>query len=476
MTSTSPSSPRKVLWNWRGIRDFFLAVMLLGVALIIALSSQRATQQGDTLAGAILALVSLFLATVAGVIFIPRLARRVDLSRWRLPWSFRITRAGGVHLLIVFILSSAAINTGNNLLFLILATLLACIIISGLVARSSLRAVSVSMQVPENVFEGERVTIKVSLHNQKALFPSFSITVEDTAAKPNRQPSTLPRAAFWKRWRRTTGEESMSKAVLRHPAYFPFVPAGETRTELVFQSFPKRGRYRLEGYQLSTRFPFGLFQRGQRFKAEGEVVVYPSLKEISAIFHLLPFMPGVLEGQQVGKGESLYSIRRYQEGESARIVDWKATAKTGEVMAREYAREEENRFCLILDTHFYGPARPELSDRFEKAVAFAASLAAHFSREGAELEFLTPLEYQPRGTGMQQLYRILRMLALAEYETVPRGSDFDLIRALSANLDQERLRDILSNKTFKVIITASPRGSLPSMIWRSSHVVYFDEL
>jgi uncharacterized protein (DUF58 family) len=450
--------------------------MLLGAALVIALSAQRATQRGDTLAGAILALASLFLATVAGVISIPRLARNIDLSRWHLPWSFRITRAGGIHLLIIFILSSAAINTGNNLLFLILATMLACIIVSGLVARSSLRSVSISMQVPENVFEGERVTIKVSLHNQKVLIPSFSITVEDTAAESQRSSSTLSRMTFWKRRRRASIEGTRSKAVLQHPAYFPFVPPRETRTELVFQSFPRRGRYRLEGYQLSTRFPFGMFQRGERFKADGEVVVYPSLREISAIFHLLPFMPGALEGQQVGKGESLYSIRRYQEGESARIVDWKATAKTGEVMAREYAREEENRFCLILDTRFYEPERPEFSDKFEKAVTFAASLAAHFSREGAELEFLTPMEYQPRGSGIQQLYRILKMLALAEYETVPRESDFDLIRTLSTNLDQERLKDILSNKTFKVIITASPRGSLPSMIWRSSHVIYFDEL
>src|SRR5206468_703728 len=81
-----------------------------------------------------------------------------------------------------------------------------------------------------------------------------------------------------------------------------------------------------------------------------------SVREVSSYFHLLPFLPGRMESARLGHGESLYAIRTYQEGESARIVDWKASAKTGQLMARDYAREEESRFCLILDTLVHSAA------------------------------------------------------------------------------------------------------------------------
>ena len=144
--------------------------------------------------------------------------------------------------------------------------------------------------------------------------------------------------------------------MFRQAAYFPMLRAGETRSELAFQSFPAPRLYHLRGFWISTRFPFGLFRRGEFIGAKGEILVYPLLQEISSFFHLLPFLPGHLEGSHVGHGENLFSIRKYQESESARIIDWKATAKTGELMAREYAREEENRICLILDTRIHNPA------------------------------------------------------------------------------------------------------------------------
>ena len=71
-----------------------------------------------------------------------------------------------------------------------------------------------------------------------------------------------------------------------------------------------------------------------------------------------------MEGLQVGQGENLFSIRKYQEAESARIIDWKATAKTGQLMAREYARDEESKFCLILDTRIPASSACRIRRRF----------------------------------------------------------------------------------------------------------------
>ncbi len=468
-TLKSRFSLRKRAWSAQALREFTTALILLGIALFFALSAESAAHRGERGVSIVLSVLALLLALITAVTIVPRIARRTHFSRWLLPFSFSITREGGIYLLAVFLLSLAAINTGNNLLFLILATLLSAILISGIVARTSLRSVFVSLQVPENVFEGERISIKVSLKNTKRVFPSFSISVEDVdAVRPHR------------RWLHRIQIEDAKRrgnfSVLQHSAYFPIIPAGETRTELVFQSFPRRGPYRLEGFKLSTRFPFGFFRRGERVRASGEVLVYPSIQEVSSYFHLLPFLPGRLEGRNLGQGESLYSIRKYQEGESARRVDWKATAKTGKLMAREYAREEESKFCLILDTLIHPEAGPDYEEQFEKAVSLAASLAAHFSEEGAELELLTPSEYVPRGIGTAQLYRILRSLAVVRCAPPTTYASADLREELSGIVEKQTLQEILSDKVFKIIVTSKPRGSFPSAIWRSSHVIYHDEL
>ncbi len=411
------------------------------------------------------------------------------MSRWRSPFSFGITRSGGFYILSVFLVALAAVKTGNNLLYLILAVLLSAILAAGIFARLSLRSIFVSLQVPQNVFVEEDVPIKISLRNRKAWLTSFSILVEDLALLRARG-----RAGWIGRLRhRISGTPSRlleEKPVLQHAAYFPAIPPGEARAELISQSFARRGLYHLEGLRLSTQFPFGFFSRGERISVSGDVLVYPPIREISSDLHLLPFLPGKLEGKRPGQGESLYAIRNYHEGESARLIHWKATAKTGKLMAREYAREEESEFCLVLDTVMPAHRQDDL-DRFEKAVSLAASLAAHFANEAADFEFLTPSEYIPRSTGTDHLYRILRSLAVISpmvrdrsdrakpghgEEPVTKSEEMDLNREFAGALPKEQLNQVWSEKVYKIILTSRPRGTLPAPIWHSSYVIYFDEL
>jgi uncharacterized protein (DUF58 family) len=402
---------------------------------------------------------------------------RVRFSRRIFPFSFRITLEGFIFLIGVFLLSFAALNTGNNLLFLILAVLLSMIAVSGIVSRHSLKQVSLAVQLPENVFAGERVSVKVSIRNLKRIFPSFSIRVEDPELHRARSlVCSLGKLVLGRR-RASPVNPSGNRAVLRQAAYFPILKAGEMRSEFTVQSFPRRGVYSLDGFWISTRFPFGFFRRGELIGAKGKVLVYPLVQKISSFFHLLPFLPGHLEGRHVGQGENLFSIRKYQESENARVIDWKASAKTGELMAREFARDEETKFCLILDTRHPDQASLAFEEAFEKAVSLAASIAVHFLEAGADLEFLSPREYVGRGTGIDHLYRILRTLAIIRHESAPSGNEGMWTRAgLSHVSDEQALQQILSDKVFKIIITPRPRGSFPSAIWRSSHVVFFDEL
>jgi len=395
-----------------------------------------------------------------------------------LPFSFSITRQGILYILCLFVISLVAINTANNLLFIIVATLLAAIAVSGIVSRNCLKHIHLSLQLPENVFLGEKVPIKITIKNVKKIFPSMSVRVESLDSRKTGVISSLfGRFSLFHRGQ-TAASQKSDRADFRQCAYFPILRAGEARSEMTVQSFPRRGLYRLKGFQISTCYPFGLFFRGERIGVDGEVLVYPHVKEISAFFHLLPFLPGLVESMNIGPGENLFSLRKYQEGESARIIDWKATAKTSELMAREFAREDECRFCLILDTflHNQGAARNEAD--FEKAVSLAASLAAHFMEAGAGIDFLTPREYVTRGAGRDHLYVILKSLALVQPETAPPELSSCMwdARNFPGIRDAQILQRIVSDKVFKIIITSQPRGSFPSAVWRSSHVVFFDEL
>ena len=144
-------------------------------------------------------------------------------------------------------------------------------------------------------------------------------------------------------------------------------------------------------------------------------------------------------------------------------------------MSREHAREEASEFCLIFDT-IQPPSGSRSVEKFEKAVSFAAGLAVHFAREGAKFEYLTPHDYIAPGIGNEHLYRILRSLAVVRREAAGTRAGLDPVRDFSGTLTREQAARIFSQKVLKIILTSRPRATLPTPVWQSSHVIYFDEL
>jgi uncharacterized protein (DUF58 family) len=130
---------------------------------------------------------------------------------------------------------------------------------------------------------------------------------------------------------------------------------------------------------------------------------------------------------------------------------------------------------LILDTLIHGESKKYREEIFEKAVSLAASIASHFIREGAGMEFLTPRKHVPRGTGTNHLYRILQSLAVVQCE-MAQPSDASNPWNQDSFSKVREAPQIFSDKVFKIIITSKPRGSFSSAVWRSSHVVFFDEI
>jgi len=233
---------------------------------------------------------------------------------------YRITRAGLLYVLTTLLLGLAAFLSGNNLLFLLLAAMLATLLISGLVSRLSLAGLQLEFDLPEHISARRPVAARIRVGNSKWLLPSFSIRL-----------TGIPPSAF------------------ARPIYFPVIPARSRLEETVTVVFGRRGRHREESFQFATRFPFGFSERRVVVKLPREILVYPCLDPLAGFDELTGEIQGELEARQRGRGHDFYRIRPYEPLESARHVDWKATAHTGELQVREFARETEPLVEIVLD-------------------------------------------------------------------------------------------------------------------------------
>ena len=120
-------------------------------------------------------------------------------------------------------------------------------------------------------------------------------------------------------------------------------------------NFDRRGRYREESFGLSTRFPFAFLAKTRRVPLRREIIVYPPVEPTDEYFEILPMITGEFETFARGRGYDLYRIREYLPEDSARHVDWKATAKSGSLKVREFGREDERKLRIVFDNPAPGP-------------------------------------------------------------------------------------------------------------------------
>jgi hypothetical protein len=481
------------LWRTRdklGWRNFAVAILVLSAALAIALFSAAVGQEGRLGLAALTTVIALAMAGWVAITIVPALARRSSLRWIAYQIDYKLTRDGIIYLIAVFILILAAVNTGNNLLFLILACLLAGILVSGVLSRAVLTGVSLKFDLPEHIFAEQPVLAEVELRNEKQLWPSFSL--------------------------RVTGEIKKGAAeILTRPVFFPYIQAATTARQKVELRFPHRGVYRQDAFGIRTRFPFGFFEKTRRVDSPIEIVVYPRVEPTDQLYEILPLLSGEMASYFRGRGHELHSLRDYLPTDSARFVDWKRSAKSGALMVREFAREDERRVMLVFDP-FVGslaaasapapgatggslgsdsrasgaprardaspaaaspaaatnsvpaytddPANAlDRSNQFERAVSMAACIAWHFHESHSVLQFRTHRFSTPMAPASDIIYPTLRELALIEPDSSATGGAF--------------LDDLASDRqVFKIIITARAQRTIPTALWSSSYFLFIDRL
>src|SRR5437879_13370801 len=153
-----------------------------------------------------------------------------EFFRWFYRYrSLRLTPEGVRFLLLTVAVGVAASNTGNNLLYLLLALMLCLIVMSGILSEQCLRHLVIRRRTPDHIFANRPALIVLSLMNRKQRLPSFSLRVLDVV-----EGKTVDRGIH----------------VLH-------LPAGASVTRSYPILFPRRGRHRIEWIKVQTRFPFG---------------------------------------------------------------------------------------------------------------------------------------------------------------------------------------------------------------------------
>lgn len=443
---------------------FLLAIVGLVLAFGAALFSTVAREAGSLWGTLILASAALLLAVIVGLTTVPYLARRVAGARLRDAFDFNVTRIGVAYVVTVLLIGIAALNTGNNLLYIIVAAMLAAILVSGVASAVVLRELELDVLLPEHVFAGRTALGRIVLRNPRSWLPSFSVSVVAIRKhSPQRWrwvPATFtfpPKRSPGEQWinlpdrkLRRVDEVKGAPGIFEGSAYFPYIPAGSELKADLSLCFPRRGLYQQAAFGLATRFPFAFLVKTRRIPLAREIIVYPPVEPADEFFEVLPLITGEFATFTRGRGSDLYRIREYAPEDSARHVDWKATAKSGSLKVREFSREDERKLRIVFDN----PAAGVLPEKnYEDAVALAASLAWHFAGEGTEMSFVAQ-DYD----GAPDLYRFLAYLAAVNPKSSP-----SVVETLRPSDD------------YNIIFTTQPRGTIPTGLWACSYFVFMGQ-
>ncbi|MEO6950499.1 MAG: DUF58 domain-containing protein [Polyangia bacterium] len=311
-------------------------------------------------------------------------AVKARLRRWmRPPRRLEFTREGKYFVGITIGVGFAAINTGNNLLYLLLGMMLSLIIASGLLSEMSLRELSVARMPPDSLWAERPFLMGIGLSNQKQRFASFSVEVEDLV----------------------DGEP------LEKKCYFLKVPQKRTQSTSYRYTLPRRGRYTFSGFRLSTKFPFSLFRKSRIIDSATQVIVYPALRPVPPP----PEQRAVYSGDEAplprGRRGEFHGLREFRQGDDPRDIHWRSSARRGRRMVREHDDEASRRVALFLEH-----VRPTRDDAgallVEDAISLCASLVVDYLERGWVVRLVTRAGQVSWAQGRDTQARFLELLAL----------------------------------------------------------------
>ena len=305
--------------------------------------------------------------------------RRRLRTALRPPRTLKVTSMGRTYLVVTFGVGLGALNTGNNLLYLVLGLLLSVIILSGVLSERCLKDLTVRRVGADGAFAGEPFAFRWALSRQRG--HAFALTLSE-ADSP------------------LVGEGGVG-----------YLPAGVEYMVRADLTAPRRGPVKLSGVRVTTTWPLGIFAKTRVFPLEGTLLVYPRRGYVCAD-------PGDAAVGHVGESNNPHrldgtgdvaGLRELGEREDTRRVHWLKSASAGRLLKVE--REREERRTYLLDAR-----DPLVDEALDRRCEEVAAQAHRLLEAGHEVGLELPGERVRPGTGSGQERVILRALALRGFE------------------------------------------------------------
>jgi uncharacterized protein (DUF58 family) len=321
----------------------------------------------------------------------------------RPPRVLRATRAGWCFVAIIFGVGFAALNTGNNLLYLVLALMLAFLVLSGLLSETSLRGIRIERMLPRELFALAQNRIVLRVHNEQRRNSAFAITIEDQF-------------------------EDDSGRRLAGRCFALRIGAGGCANRSYAFEPERRGDLRFTGLRVSTRFPFGLFVKSRDLELEADALVYPAVRRLSVDRTLAcsDRQPDDADGPS-NDGDEIAGLRERVPGDSVSRVHWRSSLRAGRLLVGEREGITASEFEVLLRLP------PEAADGVvEERVARAASEVVTHLEIGARVGLRSKRMRIPPGTGAAHRSELLTFLARIEPDNViPDGAAESIARGVS---------------------------------------------
>lgn len=299
------------------------------------------------------------------------------------PWEFdgvvRLTRVGTTYILSTVILAVAAINTGNNAIYIAVALMLGCLVLSGLASKGGLKHLSLEIGGIEEAWAGRPADGTLVVRNDSRIWNGRDVVL------------TSPELA--------------------EPVFIPLI---RRRSELTIAAqfvFARRGVAHVKAIDSYTRYPFGFVLKKRRLRVSSDVIVFPRiLAEETERERFTPVTGDAGTTSRPGPGSEIHSFREYVRGDSVRQVHWKKSAALGRWIMKQHESDAAKSLHVVVDPYL---PRRKSEDEFEEMIAAAATFIYHAARRGLDVTLAMP-RVTLRAREAESAAPLFRALALLE--------------------------------------------------------------
>ena len=273
--------------------------------------------------------------------------------------SIAVSREGWYFLFILTFIVFGSVLRQMNLLFLLAGLLICPLILNWRFAMTSIFFVSVKRHVPRVTNAGQVTFVEMEINNSHPRITCWSLVVRDRIRRYLAQPTgaqpteAQPDAQSVSGEQHQNLEERVSTENEEIEVIAAQVPPGGTVSVSYRCFFSERGKYEFGHSTVSSSFPVGLVKASFHSLDQSTVYVGPPLGQLTPVWHRR--MQSMVAGSQANQRrrgieqDEFYGLRKWQSGDSRRWIHWRSTAKSQNLMVRQFDQQGDRDLAVVLD-------------------------------------------------------------------------------------------------------------------------------